>query len=70
MKYSKNTPTESTIAYETEMPTSKTYSIRDRETGNVLDTFTSLGEALDMVMEWEFEDKKNGFYTPDFYEII
>lgn len=48
----------------------KSYTIQDRETGNVLDTFTSLGEAEEMLLEWQNEDLKNGFFVPDFYLIV
>ena len=45
------------------------YIIRDREAGNVIDSFDSLDEAKNELMKFEKTDKKEGTYTPDFYEI-
>ena len=43
--------------------------IRDREAGNIIDKFGTLKEAQDTMEEYEAEDKAEGTYTPDFYEI-
>jgi hypothetical protein len=48
----------------------KNYTIRDREAGNVIDTFTSLEEAKKELKKFEEQDKTDGSYTEDFYEII
>ena len=48
----------------------KSYDIQDREAGNTIKRNISLEEAEKRVMEWEKRDKKDGVYTPDFYEIV
>ena len=45
------------------------YIIRDREAGNVIDSFDTPDEAKNELMKFEKVDKKEGSYTPDFYEI-
>lgn len=45
------------------------YILQDREAGNFIDAFDSLEEAEKALSEYEEEDKKDGNYTPDFYEI-
>lgn len=55
----------------TEMEISKnTYKIQDREAGNEIDTFTSLEEAEKELIVYEKEDKENGIFVEDFYEIV
>lgn len=46
------------------------YIIRDKEAGNVIEELKSLKEALKRLEEYEKEDKKDGIYEEDFYEII
>lgn len=47
------------------------YVLRDRETGNTdFDVFSDYKEALEELERFEEEDKENGDYTPDFYEIV
>ena len=46
------------------------YVIRDREAGNELDEFETMGEALEELARYEEIDKISGDYTPDFYEIV
>lgn len=46
------------------------YIIRDREAGNVIATFSSKDEACNELSKYEEQDKIDGTYTPDFYEII
>lgn len=43
--------------------------IRDREAGNKIDCFTTLEEAKRTLKEYEEQDKIDGIYEPDFYEI-
>lgn len=46
------------------------YSVRQSENGEVLeDVFFSLADAIDEVRHQESEDRENGEYTPDWYEI-
>lgn len=46
------------------------YYIVDRETHNVIDYAFSVNEAKDIIKAFEQEDKQEGNYTEDFYEII
>jgi hypothetical protein len=48
----------------------KTFTIRDAEAGNVIETGLHYSKAYMLVLDYEREDKLNGTYTPDFYEII
>ena len=50
--------------------TKKTYRIQDREAGNVIETGLTLEEAQEMLAKFEAEDKQEGTYTEDFYEIV
>lgn len=45
------------------------YVIRDREGGNVIDKFETYQDAKKELIEYEEGDKREGIYTPDFYEI-
>ena len=47
----------------------KRYAIRDREAGNVIDECDHLIEAEDLINQYEYDDKEDGTYEPDFYEI-
>lgn len=42
---------------------------QDREAGNIIDCFETYEEAIDAISKYEEEDKINGDYTPNFYEI-
>lgn len=48
----------------------KNYIIQDREAGNVIETVLTLSEAEQLLVQYENDDKKEGIYTPNFYEII
>ena len=45
------------------------YIIRDREAGNVIDSFATSDEAKSELVRFEKIDKKEGSFTPDFYEV-
>ena len=45
------------------------FIIRDREAGNVIDTFITYEQALKTMQEYEEDDRRDGSYTDDFYEI-
>ena len=45
------------------------FIIRDREAGNVIDSFNTLQEAKQALISFELEDKNSGVYEDDFYEI-
>ena len=48
----------------------KTYKIQDKEAGNVIVRgIKRYSLAMMMVQDFEEEDKKEGNYTPNFYEI-
>ena len=47
----------------------KNYKIQDREAGNVIETGLTYEEAVNLLAKFEEEDKQDGTYTPDFYEI-
>lgn len=40
-----------------------------RETGDLIDCFSSYKEAQKAIEQYEEEDKRNGDYTEDFYDI-
>lgn len=46
------------------------YIIRDRESGYEITSCTTLECAEKLLEEYEKEDKEDGIYTPDFYEIV
>ena len=43
--------------------------IRDREAGNVITEFETVEEAKKELEKYEAQDKKDGVYVEDFYEI-
>lgn len=45
------------------------YIIRDREAGNIIESFKTLEEAEKKLKKFEEEDKKDGIYIDNFYEI-
>lgn len=48
----------------------KLYQIQDREVGNIIDKYLTYKQADDLVYQFENEDKKDGIYVPNFYEIV
>lgn len=45
------------------------YKVRDKESGHVLMDNLTLTDAEILISVYENTDKKDGNYTPDFYEI-
>lgn len=45
------------------------YVTRDREAGNVIEGFATVEAAKKALIAYEEQDKKEGTYTEDFYEI-
>ena len=45
------------------------YVVRDREAGNVITQFETMKEAQKEIERYEAQDKKDGVYVEDFYEI-
>ena len=48
----------------------KTYTIQDRETGNIIETGLTEQEAKEMLIKFENADKEEGTYSENFYEIV
>lgn len=42
----------------------------DREAGNRIEEVITIDEGKERIREYEEHDKRNGEYTPDFYDII
>jgi hypothetical protein len=47
-----------------------TYRIQDREAGNVIEVGLSYEEAQETLAKFEADDKQEGNYEEDFYEIV
>ena len=52
------------------IPPMTTFTIRDKEAGNVIDDFNTIEEAKIALAEYEQDDKDNDCFTTDFYEIV
>ena len=48
----------------------KTYRIQDREAGNTIESGLTLKEAEKMLAKFEADDKEDGTFIEDFYEIV
>jgi hypothetical protein len=48
----------------------KKFIIRDHEAGNFIDEFNTIEEAQQELEKYENEDKQEGTFSPDFYEIV
>lgn len=48
----------------------KKYTIQDRKAGNLIERGLTYKKAVQILTQFEKEDKKDGIYTPDFYEIV
>ena len=46
------------------------FIVRDRETGTRIEAVETYGEAVELLKEYEREDRKEDNYTEDFYEIV
>jgi hypothetical protein len=46
------------------------YKIQDRETGTLIIDELTLKDAQELLEEFEYSDKGDGLYEPDFYEIV
>ncbi len=44
--------------------------VRDAEAGNVITYAESMADGLAIIEEYEEEDRKEGTYTPSFYECV
>jgi hypothetical protein len=48
----------------------RTYTIRDREAGNVIESGLTHKQALSMLKRFEKTDKEDGVFVSNFYEIV
>lgn len=46
------------------------YYTADKEAGNKIEMFNSIEEAEKAIISYEEEDRREGTYTPNFYDII
>ena len=46
------------------------FIVRDRETGTRIEAVETYGEAVELLKEYEREDRREDNYTEDFYEIV
>lgn len=46
------------------------FLVRDREAGNEICLLATEKEAIKMIEKFEKEDKQEGTYTPNFYEVV
>ena len=46
------------------------FIIQDKEAGNYIDSFATLEEAEQTLQEYEIQDKAEGTFTLNFYEIV
>ena len=51
------------------MDKNKKFYTRDEEAGNIIEGFDTYEEALSAIEKYENEDKKDGTFTENFYEI-
>lgn len=42
----------------------------DREAGNKIEEFETIEEAKKAIEQYEADDKKDGIYTPNFYDVV
>lgn len=46
------------------------YWVACRETGEKIECFKTIEEAKNRITQFENEDKENGDFTPDFYDVV
>lgn len=64
-----NQPVTNCNGLKAEKEVSKKFITQDRETGMVIDEFSTLKEAQAAIDRYEVEDRDNNCYTPNFYEV-
>ena len=47
----------------------KKFVIQDKQTGTLIDEFTTYEQAQNQLEEYEEQDRQEGIYEADFYEI-
>lgn len=55
--------------YDTLEFSEKRYAVRDRVAGNVFDNCNTITEARELINQFEYDDKEDGNYEEDYYEI-
>lgn len=48
----------------------KKYYTADKETGTFIDEFDNYEDALSAISQYEEQDRADGNYTRDFYDIV
>ena len=48
----------------------KKFYTANRETGTFIDEVSSIKQGMDMIAIYEWTDKANDCYEPDFYDIV
>lgn len=46
------------------------YIVRDREAGNIIEKVNSMKEGIELIEQFESEDKAEGIYEENFYECV
>ena len=46
------------------------FIVQDRQAGNVIENFKTIEEAQKALIQFEEQDKIDGFYEDNFYEIV
>ena len=44
--------------------------VSNRETGTFIEEVATIEAGKNLIKEYEADDKKNGIYEPDFYDIV
>lgn len=44
--------------------------IRDREADNIIEEVNSIEEGQALIIDYEVDDRNNGTYEPNFYEVV
>ena len=47
-----------------------TYSIQSRETGDIIESNLTKKDAKELVEKYELQDREDGIFEPNFYEIV
>lgn len=55
---------------EKEKPKMKKFYIANRETGTIINYAPTFKQALALLNEYEYDDKKEGIFEEDFYDIL
>ena len=42
----------------------------DKETGTFIEKVENIDQGMELIQEYEEEDKSDGTYTPNFYDVV